>query len=615
MDKTDPSAFQTIQQAINNENVQTGDLIYVKNGTYVENVHVNKSVRIIGENRETTIVEGASSDVFKISVDNVVISNLTIRSGLIHRKGIKIEPGSDNNLISHNKIIGHNIGINMYLSYGNLIVNNTISGSLVYAVNLTSSTSNVFSNNEIFNNDYGLYLTNSVNNQLEDNLVHSNTGYGITYVFSSGNIASGNTLMNNSVGIFSIGSKDNLAYHNNFVSNHDSFVISDPQPNIWDNSFEGNYWSEYNGIDLCSGPFQNETGSDGIGDTPHLLPQNNKDQFPLMGMFHRFKIVSQGEAYHVALICNSTISNFKYKIGMETGNKIVSFNALSSSGSVGFCRIAVPNELMRYPYIMLTDSEETVPTLLANSNETIVRLYFTYKGGNQTITIISSRVQSRYDELLANYMEVKSELDALNITYHALFDNYLTVLQQLSSLNMSLNAALEDYLALQAEVSALLGNLTTLKNQFSALNTSYNDLSSRCLGLQANLTEISQLYSTLLGDYLFLKDNFTNLNKIHSELSVSHLALQTQLRLVNGTCISILQSYNNLLAAFNALNTSYEDHLADSAEQEQKLQAMMYLFAAMAAILLVITTYLSKIAHEKGQQCRRTAKNDDDYES
>ncbi|MBS7632111.1 hypothetical protein KEJ15_00595, partial [Candidatus Bathyarchaeota archaeon] len=344
----------------------------------------------------------------------------------------------------------------------------------------------------------------------------------------------------------------------------------------------------------------------------NFLPQNNTDLFPLMGMFHRFKVISQGEAYHIALICNSTISNFKYKIGMETGNKIVSFNALSSSGSVGFCRIAIPNELMRYPYIMLTDSEETVPTLLANSNETIVRLYFTYEGGNQNVTIISSRVQSRYDELLANYMEVKAELDALNTTYYTLLCDYLAVLQQLSSLNMSLNAALEDYSALQAEVSALLSNLTALENQFSALNISYNDLSSRCLDLQTNLTEISLLYSTLLNDYLFLKDNFTSLNMAQSELSISHLALQTQLRLVNGTYMSILQSYNSLLAAFNDLNTSYEDHLADSAQQEQKIQAMMYLFAALAAIFIVITTYLSKIAHEKGHQCSRTVKNDND---
>ncbi|MBS7632112.1 right-handed parallel beta-helix repeat-containing protein, partial [Candidatus Bathyarchaeota archaeon] len=254
VDKTDPSAFQTIQQAINNESVQTGDLIYVRNGTYIEDVHVNKSVRIIGEDPETTIVEGASGDVFRISVDNVVISNLTIKTDVATTTGIKIEPGSDNNLISYNKITACDIGVDLYLSYGNLLANNTFFGNQLCAVYLTSSTGNVFSNNEIFNNNNGFFVYGSVNNWFEDNNVYSNIGYGIAYVFSSNNIAFGNTLANNSVGMFcSTGSRDNLAYHNNFVNNRESNVdINDPQPNAWNNDFEGNFWSEYNGTDLHS---------------------------------------------------------------------------------------------------------------------------------------------------------------------------------------------------------------------------------------------------------------------------------------------------------------------------------------------------------------------------
>jgi hypothetical protein len=54
--------------------------------------------------------------------------------------------------------------------------------------------------------------------------------------------------------------------------------------NVWDDGFPsgGNYWSDYAGIDLYSGPYQNETGSDGIGDTPYVIDENNIDHYPLM---------------------------------------------------------------------------------------------------------------------------------------------------------------------------------------------------------------------------------------------------------------------------------------------------------------------------------------------
>jgi len=54
--------------------------------------------------------------------------------------------------------------------------------------------------------------------------------------------------------------------------------------NIWDDGYPsgGNYWSDYTGADLCNGPYQNETGSDGIGDSPYIIDENNTDSYPLM---------------------------------------------------------------------------------------------------------------------------------------------------------------------------------------------------------------------------------------------------------------------------------------------------------------------------------------------
>jgi parallel beta-helix repeat protein len=52
---------------------------------------------------------------------------------------------------------------------------------------------------------------------------------------------------------------------------------------IWDNGYPsgGNYWSDYPGTDSLSGPFQNETGSDGIEDSPYTINAENQDRYPL----------------------------------------------------------------------------------------------------------------------------------------------------------------------------------------------------------------------------------------------------------------------------------------------------------------------------------------------
>lgn len=52
----------------------------------------------------------------------------------------------------------------------------------------------------------------------------------------------------------------------------------------WDNGYPsgGNYWSDYKGVDLYSGPYQNITGCDGIGDTPYIIDEYNVDRYPLM---------------------------------------------------------------------------------------------------------------------------------------------------------------------------------------------------------------------------------------------------------------------------------------------------------------------------------------------
>jgi hypothetical protein len=54
--------------------------------------------------------------------------------------------------------------------------------------------------------------------------------------------------------------------------------------NNWNRAYPdgGNYWSNYLGKDLFSGASQDVNGSDGIGDKPYIISENNIDHYPLM---------------------------------------------------------------------------------------------------------------------------------------------------------------------------------------------------------------------------------------------------------------------------------------------------------------------------------------------
>jgi len=82
-------------------------------------------------------------------------------------------------------------------------------------------------------------------------------------------------------------SSNNTIYHNNFVNNTNQVYQEENFNNTWNEVYPsgGNYWSDYNGTDLYSGPYQNITGSDGIGDTPYVIDANNIDHYPLMNLY------------------------------------------------------------------------------------------------------------------------------------------------------------------------------------------------------------------------------------------------------------------------------------------------------------------------------------------
>jgi len=274
-----PEDFETIQAAVNT--ASPGDTIQVAAGIYYECVTVNKTVTLIGEDPLTTIIDGI---VFVKNVSNVVISRFTIRNG---GDGIFLEYCTDctinGNII---KSICPHPSILLEYSEGNVVYNNSLLSSCD-GIGLFESNKNVFANNKISDNTReGIRIVSSKDNVISANEITGNREWGISLLFdhTHGNIIKGNTVSKNYYGIVIQGANGNAIYHNNFINNTHQIYMYGNERNMWDDGypFGGNYWSDYNGTDLHCGPYQDVTGSDGIGDTPYVIDEYNKDRYPFV---------------------------------------------------------------------------------------------------------------------------------------------------------------------------------------------------------------------------------------------------------------------------------------------------------------------------------------------
>jgi parallel beta-helix repeat protein len=129
------------------------------------------------------------------------------------------------------------------------------------------------------------WLIESRNCNLENNNIIGNIWGGIALVNTVDCTFQGNTFKaNGGYGLFLSDSSSNQFFHNNFVDNPYQAWLHGVNSNSWDKGYPsgGNYWSNYTGVDLMSGNYQNVTRSDGLGDTPVTIAENNVDNYPLM---------------------------------------------------------------------------------------------------------------------------------------------------------------------------------------------------------------------------------------------------------------------------------------------------------------------------------------------
>jgi len=152
------------------DNASDGDTIYIPSGIYYENIIINKAINLIGEDKDTTIIDGGGiDDVVKITGDWVNISGFTIqKGGKWDDAGIHIS--SNYNTILGNIITLNDAGIHLEYSSNNTLKNNNIVSNNNYGIYLKYSSGTIIKDNTFFNN--GLYIDRAYHNTFENNWVN-----------------------------------------------------------------------------------------------------------------------------------------------------------------------------------------------------------------------------------------------------------------------------------------------------------------------------------------------------------------------------------------------------------------------------------------------------------
>ncbi|MEM4703553.1 MAG: NosD domain-containing protein [Candidatus Bathyarchaeia archaeon] len=352
----------------------------------------NRGIHVIGSSNctleNTTLANIVYYGVEIVSSSNVQLINSTVNDNF--HLGVSIQNSVNctvaRSFLNNNKNFYalEIVGSNSCRIADNVLANN------FYGVMLERSDFCTLSGNVVSNSSYGIQLYFTSNSTLSHNIVSNMSNYALFLTSSSNCTLNANTIRDNRYyGVWMDNSSGNTLFHNNFVKNRYQAFVS-ASANVWNQTAEGNYWSNYNKADL---------DFDGVGDEAYTIGENNVDYHPLLGTFYSFNITvfsyPKEKIEEIQLISNSTASDLKLCVWLSSPNEFLQpgqlfilFNVSGENATSGFCRMTLPkNVLNTSSYVVLVEWQKANVTVLSTSNSTHDCLYFTYNHSTKEVIV------------------------------------------------------------------------------------------------------------------------------------------------------------------------------------------------------------------------------------
>ena len=260
---------------------------------------------------------------------------------------------------------GSGISVGAYVKnvtvIGNNVLSNLYGGISVFYASVVVTGNNIYNNG--FGDPYG--------------------GYGIAAGRRCDCLIVGNTVSNNRIGIGMFSGPS--PFHNNFINNTIQAVSGcpyEPCVTLWDDGYPsgGNFWSDYTGVDHCTGSGQNVCPSpDGLGDTPYFtgssLAAVGIDRFPLMKPFA--PLVSGTVLFETATITSKSQGTYLTAViglpqGFNASNLIPS--SISLNQTLVALRVTQVTQLSKAPILIAKFNMTQVKALLSNPGLYVLKI-------------------------------------------------------------------------------------------------------------------------------------------------------------------------------------------------------------------------------------------------
>lgn len=235
------------------DNASNGDTIYIPSDIYYENIIINKSISLIGEDKNITIIDGSKiGHVVNVTADWVNISGFTIQNSGIDRDYAGIRLHANSTTITGNIICNNNYGITGGTFSGGYnhsrIANNIITNNGVCIRISHNSNDNTITGNTISYNSVGIINRYGNNNTITENIISFN-GDDAIYSIGEHIVIRGNIITNNQYGI-------TIRDHDVITSDSRDNIKEVPSPakgdftSIIGNTIHSSCWGIH--IDSCS---------------------------------------------------------------------------------------------------------------------------------------------------------------------------------------------------------------------------------------------------------------------------------------------------------------------------------------------------------------------------